>query len=183
MPFHDSAPRDCRGNHAGLVPPLCERSARSLVKPGWWRVPALLFNTATVSSAPVPHRVMALFSTQQLGTLFSPRFLQVPSPCREASHPFWARSHPREGRTPPPESLGSLQPPPSSAAEPSSIPPPQQAPSLPAPSTPSHRISSHRLRNREVGLTRRCSGLATLAAELHFVRPLRASRLSTDQSQ
>ena len=80
------------------------------------------------------------------------------------------RSRPRAGRNPPPEGLGSLQPSPSSTAEPSSNPPPQQTPSFPSPSTPSYRTASHLPRNREVGLTRRCSGLATLAAELHIVR-------------
>ena len=75
----------------------------------------------------------------------------------------------RAGRNPPP---GAPETPlRSSRPSPLSGPPLQQTPSDPdCPASP-HRCAPQRPRGREVGLTRRCSGLATLAAELHFVRP------------
>ena len=59
----------------------------------------------------------------------------------------------------------------SSGPSPLSGPPSQQPSSVPHRRASPHGCTSLRPRGREVGLTRRCSGLATLATELHIVRP------------
>ena len=58
----------------------------------------------------------------------------------------------------------------SSGPSPLSGPPSQQPSSVPHRRASPHGCTSQRPRGREVGLTRRCSGLATLATELHIVR-------------